>query len=164
MKSVMYIKWMFLMFFSLAFTSVQADEINPISISMTVKEEVKELNNQGKESIQYIEPTHIVPGDTVMYTTEYSNHHQKTINHVVITNPIPKHLIYIQGSAEQRGVPLTFSINHGETFAAADKLVVTDQKGRVRPATVADYTHLRWKVASVLPKEKGTLFFRAKVK
>jgi len=158
------IRLFFLVAFSLWLFSAQADEKAALNITMTVQEEVKTLNDQGKMSVQHIAPTSIVPGDIVIYRTEYRNNHPQAMTHVVITNPIPKHLLYIQGSAEQNGVPVTYSINGGKTFAAADKLIVTDKKGATRPATIADYTHIRWVIASVLPKETGTLSFRAKVK
>ncbi|VAW49300.1 hypothetical protein MNBD_GAMMA03-323 [hydrothermal vent metagenome] len=164
MAFVNQIQLLFLVVFSLGFTFVQAKETHTLNVTMTAMEEITVLNDQGEVSIQQIEPTNIVPGDTVVYRTDYRNNYQQTINRVAITNPIPKHLIYIQGSAEQDDVPVMYSINNGKTFAAADKLLVTDEKGATRPATMVDYTHIRWVISSVLPKEKGTLSFRAKVK
>jgi uncharacterized repeat protein (TIGR01451 family) len=110
----------------------------------------------------------IVPGDEVTYTLTYTNKTGKPVTDIAITNPVPKHTRYKDGSAEGAGTVITFSVDGGKTFAAPEKLTVTskDKSGRdvQRPAVAQDYTHIRWQVKQTLtPGQSGSVRFRAVV-
>ena len=113
-------------------------------------------------------PEKIVPGDEVLYTVAYMNKTAKPAEKIVITNPVPKHTRYKDGTAAGEGTDITFSVDHGKTFATSDKLTVAikDKSGKnvVRPATAQDYTHIRWVIRqSVAPGRSGTVTFHAVV-
>jgi uncharacterized repeat protein (TIGR01451 family) len=108
----------------------------------------------------------IVPGDEVLYTLTYTNKTGKPATDVAITNPVPKHTRYKDGSATGDNAVITFSVDDGKTFATPDKLVVTvkDKSGKdiPRPATAQDYTHIRWVIKQQLaPGQSGSVRFRA---
>lgn len=108
----------------------------------------------------------IVPGDEVVYTLTYTNKTGKPTTDVAITNPVPKHTRYKDGSAAGDNAVITFSVDNGKTFATPDKLVVTikDKSGKdiQRPATAQDYTHIRWVIKQqVAPGQSGSVRFRA---
>jgi hypothetical protein len=104
----------------------------------------------------------------VLYTVAYTNKTGKPAEKFAITNPVPKHTRYKDGSAAGEGADITFSVDDGKTFATPDKLTVTikDKSGKdiVRPATAADYTHIRWLLKqNVAPGQSGAVWFRAVV-
>ncbi len=142
--------------------SLQASE-PPIKLTMSVKEEVKTLDTQGKQTVKYLPPTKITPGDTVIYATKYHNESAKTLHEVIITNPIPKHLTYLNQHSEPNETQVSYSINHGKTFLPADQLMVKNKNGKEQPAKHSDYTHIRWTIPSITAGQKGQVSFRAKV-
>lgn len=113
-------------------------------------------------------PEKVLPGDEVIYTVTYTNKTGKPADNITVTNPVPTHTRYRDGSAAGDGATITFSVDGGKTFALPDKLTVAikDKSGKdlVRPAAAADYTHIRWVLKqSVAPGQSGTVRFRAVV-
>lgn len=113
-------------------------------------------------------PEKIVPGDQVTYSVTYTNKTGKPAEKIVITNPVPKHTRYMEGTAAGEGTDITYSVDGGKNFAVPDKLTVTikDKSGKdiVRPAAAQDYTHIRWTLRqSVAPGQAGSVRFRAAV-
>jgi len=83
----------------------------------------------------------------------------------VIKNPVPEHMLYVEGSAEGKGTKIEFSVDKGRTFEAAGKLMVPTPDGKKRRAAAADYTYIRWTIEKPLHKgANGSVSFRAKVK
>lgn len=160
------VKLFFVLFttYHLFFSSVQANESKTIQLTMSAFEEVEVINQQGKTVLQLIEPSNMVPGDTVVYLTKYHNTTNQIINNVVITNPIPKHLVYTSHTAKQNQTVVTYSIDSGETFKTTDKLIIQTTNNEQRPASPKDYTHVRWTIDSVAIHGKGSVRFSAKLK
>ncbi len=67
-----------------------------VSLRMEAMEEVEVINQDGEKEIQYIAPESVVPGDVVLYTIHYSNQSEKPAESVVITNPIPEHMQFVE--------------------------------------------------------------------
>ncbi len=145
-------------------SSAQANELKAIQLTMTASEEVEVINPQGKIVFQLIEPSSVVPGDTVVYITKYHNQNSQPATNVVITNPIPKHLVYVQDSAKKNGMTVCYSSNQGNHFALQQELIINNKDGSTRLATAADYTHIRWTIRSVATDGQGTVSFKARVK
>jgi hypothetical protein len=60
------------------------------------------------------------------------------------TAQIPEHTSYVADSASGPGATVDYSVDAGQSFGAAPDLKVQDAAGAWRPATAADYTHIRW--------------------
>jgi hypothetical protein len=83
---------------------------------------------------------------------------------VVITNPVPEHMLYLDQSAAGTGTAIEFSVNGGKSYGTPDKLNVTDASGKSRKAVASDYTHIKWTVSKpVEPGGRGEVLFKAKV-
>ncbi len=135
---------------------------------VTRVERVVEVVEKGVKVKKTGPPVKIVPGDEVVYTVTYANKTGKPADRVVVTNPVPQHTRYKDGTAAGNGTDIAFSVDGGKTFATPDKLTVTaaDKSGKaiVRPATAQDYTHIRWVIKqSVAPGQSGFVTFHAVV-
>ena len=106
----------------------------------------------------------VSPGGAVIYTISASNTGTKPATDVVVTDPIPEHMDYVDGSASSEGARVTFSVDGGKTFAAKEKLQVRGQDGGTRAASATDFTHIRWQFEKPLaPGESRVVQFRARV-
>lgn len=93
---------------------------------------------------------HVVAGDQLVYTVEIRNATPTARDGVTVTNPIPERMSYIAASATGPGCDIEFSVDGAVTFGKPDALVIALPAGRTRPATAADYTHIRWKLKYAL--------------
>lgn len=123
------------------------------------------VNEEGKRQIQRVKATQVVPGTEVIFVTTYENVSQEKAEQAVITNPVPVHMVYTDGSAQGPGTRITFSIDNGKSFNIPAELFIFDAAGRKFPAQPKDYTHIRWEIQKPLPSgAKGEVSFRAILK
>ena len=109
----------------------------------------------------------VMPGDVLQYQLRFTNQRQGDARGVVFTNPVPTGLRYVDGSAgaDRQDVVVEYSADGGKTFAATPMVTeVVDGKRVQKPATPAQYTHVRWTVrGSVAPGATVTAEFRAEL-
>jgi hypothetical protein len=72
---------------------------------------------------------------------------------------------YVAESAVGPATEVSYSVDGGNHFDAAENLKIQDADGQLRPAGAADYTHIRWQLKNSL-KANSVAFvrFRARVK
>jgi hypothetical protein len=79
---------------------------------------------------------------------------------------IPADLALVAGSATGPGAVVSYSVDGGASFGAADALTVPDDgevPGAIRPAIPADCTHIRWDLPGEHPPGiAGLVSFRAR--
>lgn len=79
---------------------------------------------------------------------------------------IPAELTLVADSATGPGAVVSYSVDGGARFGSADALTVPDDgeaPGALRPATPADYTHIRWDLPGEHPPGiAGLVSFRAR--
>lgn len=136
---------------------------------VNVVEKEIEVEEKGAKVKKLVPPGKVVPGDEVIYTTTYTNNGTRPADKVVITNPVPTHTRYRDGSATGAGTRIVFSVDGGKTYGLREKLTVAtkDPGGTdiVRPATADDYTHIRWELRdAVAPGRNGFVRFRVVIK
>ena len=149
----------------LALTATIALAEGEISLVMEAQEEVEIINQEGKKETQYIEPASVIPGDVVLYTIHYHNQGDKPAEAVLITNPIPENMQYLNEITPFSDTVTTFSVDGGKTFDTSDKLFISKVDGGKRPATTSDYTHIQWRFNNPLPPDsKGAVGYRARLK
>ena len=138
-----------------------------ISVTSIAEVEVSEKNAQGTSVAKRVEVSKakVAPGDVVTFTNRYVNKGKAPATGVVIINPVPEHMTYVDMSAEGKGTTIDFSVDGGKQYAAPQKLQITGKDGKVRPALGIDYTHIRWTVNGPLaPAAGGSVSFRARIK
>jgi uncharacterized repeat protein (TIGR01451 family) len=137
---------------------------DPIAVRAIAEVEVR-TTEQGRETTKLAPADRLVSGDAVMYTLEVRNTAATTARAPTVTYPVPQHLSYLPESAVGPGTDISFSVDGGLSFDAADNLKVKDPDGQLRPAVASDYTHIRWQLKNAL-KANSVAFvrFRARVK
>lgn len=124
-------------------------------------------NDQGETESRLIDPASVVPNDELRYTIFFENVSEDAIvdaGSVVITNPIPPQVLYIEDSAFGAGTSITFSADDGFSWGSPDEVLVRDGDGE-RIASVDEYTHIRWTFGPALePGQRGSVFFRARLR
>ena len=112
----------------------------------------------------YVDAAKVVPGDVVAYTIEARNVGVADADRVVITDPIPGEMKYLDGSADASGAELLFSVDGGFRFDRPENLTLANEDGTRRPALASDYTHVRWVFAQPLaPAELRSVRFLAQL-
>ena|SRR3990172_5287520 len=138
-----------------------------IELKSVSEVEVTETNAKGEKEIKRVDTAKakVAPGDVVVFSTYYTNISNKAAEKVMITNPVPEHMLYMDRSAEGNGTAIEFSVNGGKSYNTPDKLIITDSSGKARKAVASDYTHIKWTVSKpVAPGGKGDVSFKAKLK
>jgi len=140
-----------------------ADAGRPLIITTTA-ERVKTTLSNGRESIELLPADRLVAGDVVIYTLEVRNRGAVGVDRFAFTSPIPQHTSYIANSAVAPGADISFSVDGGRSFDAAENLTVHGPDGKQRPAVASDYTHIRWVLRNRLKAGSMTIArFRATV-
>lgn len=135
-----------------------------IEIKITDEVEVKVKTADGKEELRRMPAEKVAPGTSVIYTLSAKNTSAAPVADVVMTDPIPAEMEYVDGSVTAENAQVTFSVDGGKTFAAQSALRVHGEDGAMRPALPADFTHIRWQLRKPLgPGEVYAASFKARV-
>ena len=140
-----------------------AQESGHLNVTTIVQKEQVTIDDAGKRTTRLVDATKVVPGDEVIYTVTFSNISDVPAENVVITNPLPEQLTYVDGSAFGPGAEIVFSVDGGKTFGRAGELTVSED-GVPRSATAQDFTHIRWVMATdIAAGSQGMSQFRARL-
>jgi uncharacterized repeat protein (TIGR01451 family) len=135
-----------------------------IEVKITDEIEIKVKNAAGVEELKRVPADKVAPGMSVIYTLSAKNTSAAPVADVVMTDPIPEQMEYVDGSVSAENARVTFSVDGGKTFAAKDALKVRGEDGAMRAAVPADFTHIRWQLEKPLgPGEVRAVSFRARV-
>lgn len=115
---------------------------------------------EGKERHALVEPSVVVPGDRLVFSTRYRNNTAAKVENIVVTNPIKPGIAFVSEAAGAADV----SVDGGKAWGKLASLTVADGKGGQRAAQASDVTHVRWVLASVAPGAAGTISFNAIVR
>ncbi len=149
---------------ALALASAALGEAGSIELRARAEKRLFVQQPDGTASEQFVPVGKVVPGDVVAYTIEARNVSTSGADRVVITDPIPAEMKYVEGSAAATGAQLLFSVDGGFRFGSPDELTVANEDGTRRPAVASDYTHVRWVFATPLaPAEQRSVRFLAQL-
>jgi uncharacterized repeat protein (TIGR01451 family) len=110
----------------------------------------------------------VQPGDVLRYTVAGHNAGESGAKNLAITQPIPKQMAYVLGSAANDNRAKTvYSIDNGKSFVENPTVKVTLADGTVatRPAPAEAYTHVRWQFTNAVnPDATVQANYQAKVR
>lgn len=144
-----------------------ADENVQIKFQALSQVEVITKNKKDKDEVKLVDAdkAKVVPGTVVIFTNNYTNMTKESVSDIVITNPVPTHVVYVTQSARGEGTDIDFSVDQGKSFDKPNKLFVKNKKGKKVKATEVDYTHIRWTVRRNIDSGKGGFVsFKGKIK
>lgn len=146
---------------ALAIPAVEAvaQEAQPVELSGDVKVE-KTVTENGKESRVLSKPDTVVPGDKLVFSTNYRNAGAEVVKDFVVTNPIPE---AIRLNAEEAAT-LDLSVDGGTSWGKLATLTVADANGAKRAAGIDDVTHIRWTIATLAPGATGAVTYSGTVR
>ena len=134
-----------------------AQEASPVSLSGDVKAVETSVDADGNETVKLVEPSTIVPGDRLVFGTDYANSGDEPVKNFVVTNPLPAPVRL----ASDADADLVVSVDGGENWGTLASLSVTLEDGSSRSAQHGDVTHVRWTLAEIAPGESGRLEYPA---
>ena len=130
---------------------------SPVTLSGDVKAVKILVEPDGSERTELVEPGTIVPGDRLVFGTDYANNGSEAVSNFNVTNPLPA-AVRLAPDADPT---LSVSVDGGKSWGRLAELQVTAADGTTRAATHEDVTHVRWVLASIAPGEKGRLTYPA---
>lgn len=130
---------------------------SPVTLSGDVKAVKVVTDADGSERTELVAPGTIVPGDRLVFGTDYANNGSEAVSNFNVTNPLPA-AVRLAPDADPM---LTVSVDGGKSWGKLPELQVTAPDGTMRPATHDDVTHVRWVLESIAPGEKGRLTYPA---
>jgi uncharacterized repeat protein (TIGR01451 family) len=134
---------------------------DPIAIKAIAEVEIRTVE-QGRETSKLVPADRVVPGDRLFYTLEVRNTGGAVVAAPAVTYPIPEHMQYVADSAVGPGAEVSFSVDGGRSFDAAENLRIRTAEGSLRAAVAADYTDIRWQLKKYL-KGHAVAFVRFRV-
>ncbi|TAD76379.1 MAG: hypothetical protein EAY70_09630 [Sphingomonadales bacterium] len=130
---------------------------SPVTLAGDVKAEKIITDADGKKRTELVEPTTIVPGDRLVFGTDYANNGAEAVTNFTVTNPLPAAVRL----APDADATLDVSVDGGKTWGKLDGLTITGSDGATRPAIHADVTHVRWVLTRIAPGDAGRLTYPA---
>ncbi|MCA0977839.1 hypothetical protein LCM19_05640 [Qipengyuania flava] len=128
-----------------------------IDLKGDVKLEKVVTGENGEDTVELVTPDTVVPGDKLIFGTDYSNKGTQAVANFVVTNPVPKAVRLAPDASDE----LIVSVDGGESWGRLSALTVTGEDGAQRAAAPEDVTHIRWTLASVAPGASGRLEYPA---
>lgn len=117
------------------------------------------VTDEGEARTVLAAPEDVVPGDRLVFSTQYRNDSGDVVENFVVTNPLPAAVVL----ADDDGL-FEVSVDGGASFAPLAKLTVETDTAEARPALPSDVTHIRWTLARLEPGESGSLTYNAFVR
>lgn len=139
--------------------SIAMAQAAPVELVSDVKVDRVIVENVTEKHV-LSEPGVVVPGDALLFTTQYRNAGTVAIKNFVVTNPLPEAVSLSAEGADK----LTVSVDGGKTFGKLAALRVAGADGKARPAQAGDVTHIRWILPVLAPGGSGSLSYHATVR
>lgn len=142
-------------------TSTVAQTQPQVKLSNDVFVERQIQHPDGTTSLALEQPKLVVPGDNLVFVVKFKNAGTQLAENFTVTNPVPKAVAF-NGTADGGE---TVSVDGGTSWGPLATLRITDADGSVRPARVADVTHIKWNLNQSLPAgSEGKVIFRGIVR
>jgi uncharacterized repeat protein (TIGR01451 family) len=142
--------------------SALADQPGHIKLQTLGFQEKVTVDKDGTKHTDVVPVGRVLPGTEVIWNVNYEIIGNQPVTDAVITDPIPQHMDYVDGTAAGDKAEITFSVDGGKTWGKPETLQVKNADGTMHAAAPKDYTDIRWIIKGTLASgAKGTVTFRA---
>jgi uncharacterized repeat protein (TIGR01451 family) len=127
-----------------------AQQESPLQLQLSA---AKQVTANGKVTWQESgDKVMATPGDVLRYRLKGINHGEKALSNLVLTQPVPKGMVYQLNSASTGNAQVAYSIDGGKSYSAKPMVSVKLPNGQteMRPAPAEAYTNLRWQLSQSL--------------
>lgn len=136
-----------------------------VQLDNTIKKVETFVNADGEVERRLVNASSVVPGDELQYTVRFTNSGENPVDagSIVITDVVPVHTEYLDGTAFGAGTDIWYSVD-GEMYAPpAELMVVVD--GAETLASAKEYRSIRWTFGPALePGDSGYISFNVRLK
>jgi len=129
----------------------------PITLTGDVKAVKVIVGADGSERVELTEPSAIIPGDRLIFGTDYANSGSDPVGNFNVTNPLPA-AVRLAPDADPA---LDVSVDGGKSWGNLAALTIANADGSIRPAAHSDVTHVRWVLETIAPGAHGRLIYPA---
>jgi len=136
-----------------------------VRLENTIKKVETFVNSAGTVERRLVDAVSVVPGDELQYTVHFANNGNQPVDAgtIVITDAIPAHTEYLDGTAFGSGTDVWFSVD-GEMFAGPADLRLVKEGVEVI-ASAKDYRSIRWTFGPALePGASSYVSFNVRLK
>ena len=105
-----------------------------VKLKSEVLKEIQVVNEKGETETRLVPASSAIPGEVLTFTISYTNEGDEEATDIILTNPVPEHMVYEGGSAEGEGTVITYSVDGGVNYDTADSLKVAGEDGEKRKA------------------------------
>jgi hypothetical protein len=130
----------------------------PVSLESGIKLD-KVITENGKTRHEFVAPEKVVPGNHLVFVTQYRNTSDKPVDKFVVVNPVPN-VVALEPSATDA---FEVSVDGGKSWGALAALKVS-AAGESRAAQATDVTHVRWVIPVIAAGASGSLEYHALVR
>jgi len=145
-------------------TAMAQDGKGTIVLESLSEVDVVVENEKGEKEVKRVDAARarILPGDEIFFSVRFSNTGTEPAGDIVITNPVPEHMILKPLTIHGENASVTLSIDSGKSFDRMEALFVVEQDGTKRPPKPEEYTHVRWSFSKeITPGEQDSVGFSA---
>ena len=135
-----------------------------VELVNTIQKIERYVDEGGDLQRRMVDAESVVPGDELRYVVRFVNHGDQVVDAgtIVITDVIPEHTQYLQGTAFGPGTDIEFSVD-GDGFALPGELTHEDATEQ-EVASPADYQSIRWTFSPELkPGEASYVSFNVRL-
>jgi len=147
----------------LLFTVANLAQAN-VSISSSSFQEVTKVTPSGEKIKEWAKTEKVVPGTVVRYVNTLENSGATTATKLLVKNPIPNNMEYVEGSASCQGTcSLSYSVDGGKSFKNPSELYVGVGESR-HLAKASEYTDIRWVIEALGANSQSFVDYKAQLK
>jgi uncharacterized repeat protein (TIGR01451 family) len=129
-----------------------------VSLHSDVKLEKTVTDASGSHMV-LVDPKTVLPGERLLFTTNYVNTAATPVRNFVVTNPLPS---AVRLAADKPDFDV--SVDGGHSWGKLAAMSMADGKGGHRPAGTGDVTHVRWTIALIAPGASGHVDYEGLVR
>ncbi len=130
----------------------------PVSLESGIKLD-KVITENGQTRHELVAPEKVVPGNHLVFVTQYRNTSDKPVDRFVVVNPVPNVVALEPAATDAYEV----SVDGGKSWGALAALKVS-VAGESRAAQATDVTHVRWVIPVIAAGAGGVLEYHALVR